>query len=591
VIRVAEEITLRLIANRALSQGQENFKTYVAIDASERPLLRLRPPIKRFHVYVSPYNEGGPEVLEELTAMSGAQLITVGAKRCAQTHHTPLLCPTASEITHLRLLPCDSERVRPLFSVDGRCRFRPTSRLNSGEASEQKRAKQMRIVGKVEDAMSSVVEYAVDFVAVAADQAVESMASVANEMESTMTAAAEQVGGAVTSATEHGMDTVTSVAEHMDGAVDVLDVAITEQVVASANTIQHCRRQLSGNTSLAAHENMGSERRSRFANVRISLASVGRRHRKKLFFKMAHARDGFKTMLPKRKQINMQALHMTTSKHDLQDCDHSLHTRSPTKLSICPAADRPLFDLRALRSVLVYLTNETWTRGDASNTFADEVRGAMKAKMHLILVHEMPGIGGATRGACEFSTFFSCEHGTTPSDLIKSGIYHTIALPLKGGSWREMSLAMLNDAFAAGLEKTQDAFALKGDRTQQSQVSNALQAMGAAGSAAMQALQGGGSFSVGDTLGSFSAHSATSVKQAVKHTTAAVVSVDASKKLAAASTVRAQKVASVALFSPCARVLNYVRTKSCSFGRSQGSSSHPTPVPLPDQAVRLTPDL
>jgi len=421
----------------------------------------------------------------------------------------------------------------------------------------------MRIVGKVEDAMSSVVEYAVDFVAVAADQAVESMASVANEMESTMTAAAEQVGGAVTSATEHGMDTVTSVAEHMDGAVDVLDVAITEQVVASANTIQHCRRQLSGNTSLAAHENMGSERRSRFANVRISLASVGRRHRKKLFFKMAHARDGFKTMLPKRKQINMQALHMTTSKHDLQDCDH----------------------------MLVYLTNETWTRGDASNTFADEVRGAMKAKMHLILVHEMPGIGGATRGACEFSTFFSCEHGTTPSDLIKSGIYHTIALPLKGGSWREMSLAMLNDAFAAGLEKTQDAFALKGDRTQQSQVSNALQAMGAAGSAAMQALQGGGSFSVGDTLGSFSAHSATSVKQAVKHTTAAVVSVDASKKLAAASTVRAQKVASVALFSPCARVLNYVRTKSCSFGRSQGSSSHPTPVPLPDQAVRLTPDL
>ena len=87
----------------------------------------------------------------------------------------------------------------------------------------------------------------------------------------------------------------------------------------------------------------------------------------------------------------------------------------------------------------------------------------------------MPGIAGPSRKACEFSTFFSCEHGTTPADLLAAGIYHTIALPLKGAAWRAMSLAMLNDAFAQGVDATQEAFELTQDATQLSQVSDALQ--------------------------------------------------------------------------------------------------------------------
>jgi hypothetical protein len=99
--------------------------------------------------------------------------------------------------------------------------------------------------------------------------------------------------------------------------------------------------------------------------------------------------------------------------------------------------------------MLVYLTAETWTRADASSMFGSEVGRAMDADVPLLLVHEMIGVGGQeTRHGCEFSTFFSCDAGATPTELLQRGIYSKIAVAIKGGEWRKTSMAMLAKAIA-----------------------------------------------------------------------------------------------------------------------------------------------
>ena len=53
--------------------------------------------------------------------------------------------------------------------------------------------------------------------------------------------------------------------------------------------------------------------------------------------------------------------------------------------------------------------------------------------------------------AAKFGSFFSCVDGATPGELLKRGIYSEIVVALKGGPWREASMAML--AMALGLSK------------------------------------------------------------------------------------------------------------------------------------------
>ena len=68
----------------------------------------------------------------------------------------------------------------------------------------------------------------------------------------------------------------------------------------------------------------------------------------------------------------------------------------------------------------------------------------MALDVPLLLVHEMPGIGGQeARHGCEFGTFFSHPDGATPTDLLQAGVYSTIALPLKGAQWREASMVLV----------------------------------------------------------------------------------------------------------------------------------------------------
>jgi len=106
--------------------------------------------------------------------------------------------------------------------------------------------------------------------------------------------------------------------------------------------------------------------------------------------------------------------------------------------------------------MLLYLTSATWTRSAASHSLGEEVRRAMNDGIHVLLAHEMTGAGGQeARFGCEFGDFFGHPDGATPSELLKRGVYSEIAVPLKGGMWREASMVLL--AMALGMSKEQMA--------------------------------------------------------------------------------------------------------------------------------------
>ena len=97
--------------------------------------------------------------------------------------------------------------------------------------------------------------------------------------------------------------------------------------------------------------------------------------------------------------------------------------------------------------MLLLLTSRTWTRGAASAALAEEVSAAMTEKVHILLAHEMVGVGGqAGRFGCDFSQFFQCADGATPAGLLARNVYGEIAVALKGGAWRAASLVLLDTA-------------------------------------------------------------------------------------------------------------------------------------------------
>lgn len=103
-------------------------------------------------------------------------------------------------------------------------------------------------------------------------------------------------------------------------------------------------------------------------------------------------------------------------------------------------------ELPSCEAMLIYLTGRTWTSEDgASGTLAEEVEQAMQAGIRLVLAHEMPGLGQQEdHCACEFDL----QKNQTPPKLLAAGIYSWTAVPLKGGAWREASMALLAEAIA-----------------------------------------------------------------------------------------------------------------------------------------------
>jgi len=124
------------------------------------------------------------------------------------------------------------------------------------------------------------------------------------------------------------------------------------------------------------------------------------------------------------KAVKEDVLYVTTEKAYLETCDH----------------------------MMLYLTSLTWTSGEATDRLAAELLEAMDLEVHVLLVHEMPGMGGQeARSGCEFGQFFSCEDGATPNELLRKGIYSEIAVPLKGGPWREASMSILAKTLASSV--------------------------------------------------------------------------------------------------------------------------------------------
>ena len=101
-------------------------------------------------------------------------------------------------------------------------------------------------------------------------------------------------------------------------------------------------------------------------------------------------------------------------------------------------------DIGTTSMMLLYLNGRTWTSGASSDALADDVRQAMRAGKHLVLAHEMIGLDQADeRRGVEFGTFFEHADGATPRDLLRDGIYMSVAIPLKAGHYRRAGLTML----------------------------------------------------------------------------------------------------------------------------------------------------
>ena len=105
--------------------------------------------------------------------------------------------------------------------------------------------------------------------------------------------------------------------------------------------------------------------------------------------------------------------------------------------------------LTSCEHMAIYLNARTWSDGEASQRFAEDVRQATARGIPLKLFHESPGIGQQDeRHPCEFAEFFASARGSTPRDLLQLGIYDTVAVPLKGGDWRNASMTLAAKSLA-----------------------------------------------------------------------------------------------------------------------------------------------
>ena len=99
--------------------------------------------------------------------------------------------------------------------------------------------------------------------------------------------------------------------------------------------------------------------------------------------------------------------------------------------------------------MLLLLNGLTWNGVNTSSNLALEVMSVLAARRPYILAHESEAFEAdqdrnVARYGVDFATFFDC----TPKHLISSGLYHPIAVMLKGGIKREASLTQLAAEFA-----------------------------------------------------------------------------------------------------------------------------------------------
>lgn len=101
-------------------------------------------------------------------------------------------------------------------------------------------------------------------------------------------------------------------------------------------------------------------------------------------------------------------------------------------------------EIEECEQVLVYLRNDTWTSPETSMAFSTELCSVVSS-VPLLLAHEDAGLDQEERGGSLFEHIIS----STPMGLRFAKIYSDISVPLKGGSQRVFSLAMLRKVIEA----------------------------------------------------------------------------------------------------------------------------------------------
>ena len=97
-----------------------------------------------------------------------------------------------------------------------------------------------------------------------------------------------------------------------------------------------------------------------------------------------------------------------------------------------------LHELKECQHMLIHLRYDTWSRGEESLAFANEVCEAMRLGVHRQLVHEVAGarLEEEARDGCTFDDLIA----STPEKVLAAGIYNEIAMNLAGGEWRNAGL-------------------------------------------------------------------------------------------------------------------------------------------------------
>ena len=81
--------------------------------------------------------------------------------------------------------------------------------------------------------------------------------------------------------------------------------------------------------------------------------------------------------------------------------------------------------------MLVHLDASTWTSGAQTAALVEEIHAAMRIGVHIVCIHEFPGVIGPERYSCEFALMFNDDW--TPAHLMSgpTNLYKEIAIALK----------------------------------------------------------------------------------------------------------------------------------------------------------------
>jgi len=141
------------------------------------------------------------------------------------------------------------------------------------------------------------------------------------------------------------------------------------------------------------------------------------------------------------------AMHVSGRRSSANNADESegdhknghLAKKKASKLSKFIYVSTDPTQIGSCEHMLLYLNGHTWTRPQAASKLEEQIQRAKNLHTHILCAHEMPGITQSATHAVDFETFFV----ETPSRLLRQGLYDEIAVPLKGGEWRAVSLVLL----------------------------------------------------------------------------------------------------------------------------------------------------